>query len=126
MKTMKAIIIDKPGGPESLKIVNLEKPHPEPGQALIRVKAFGINRAETYMRAGKWMEATPVSGIECVGLIEEDPSGTFPKGQQVAAIMGGMGRSINGSYAEYTCAPLTNIIPLSTKLDWNELAAIPE
>jgi NADPH:quinone reductase len=40
--------------------------------------------------------------------------------------MGGMGRSINGSYAEYTCVPATNVVPIQSDLFWEELAAIPE
>lgn len=104
----------------------LPTPRPQPGEVLIKVRAFGINRAETYMRRGLWGEVAKVSGIECVGQIAEDPSGRFQPGQKVAAIMGGMGRTINGSYAEYTCPPVTNVFPLDTDLGWTELAAIPE
>src|SRR6266702_8097430 len=88
--------------------------------------ALGINRAEVYMRKGLFGEVTPVSGIECVGQVEEDPSGTLQHGQTVATITGGMGRTRNGSYAEYTCVPLQNVYPLQTDLDWATLAAIPE
>jgi NADPH:quinone reductase-like Zn-dependent oxidoreductase len=37
-----------------------------------------------------------------------------------------MGRTINGSYAEYTCPPATNVVPIETDLSWEELAVIPE
>jgi NADPH:quinone reductase len=40
--------------------------------------------------------------------------------------MGGMGRTINGSYAEFTCPPTTNVVPINSELPWDELAAIPE
>src|SRR6266699_3997697 len=53
--------------------------------------ALGINRAEVYMRKGLFGEVTPVSGIECVGQVEEDPSGTLQHGQTVATITGGHG-----------------------------------
>ncbi len=86
--------------------------------------ALGINRAEVYMRKGLFGEVTPVSGIECVGQVEEDPSGTLQHGQTVATITGGMGRTRNGSYAEYTCVPLQNVYPLQTDLDWATQAAI--
>jgi NADPH:quinone reductase len=46
-----------------------------------------------------------VSGIECVGEIDFDPSGLLRAGQKVAAIMGGLGRTLNGGYTEYTCVP---------------------
>jgi len=123
---MQAIVINKFGGPEQLVLRDIPKPQPQAGEVLIKVKAFGINRAETYMRRGLWGEVAPVSGIECVGEIEIDPSHQHRPGQKVAAIMGGMGRTINGSYAEYTCPPATNVFPLSTSLDWTTLATIPE
>jgi len=123
---MKAIVIQKPGGPEQLVLREIPDPRPGVGEVLIRVRAFGINRAETYMRRGLWGEVASVSGIECVGEIVEDPSGRYAPGQKVAAIMGGMGRTINGSYAEYTCPPINNVFPLVTNLAWTDLAAIPE
>jgi NADPH:quinone reductase len=52
--------------------------------------------------------------------------GRFLEGQKVAALMGGMGRTINGSYAEYTRVPATNVVPIDSELSWEELAAIPE
>jgi NADPH:quinone reductase-like Zn-dependent oxidoreductase len=78
------------------------------------------------MRKGQWPEISEVSGIECVGEVDDDPSGTLERGQTVAAIMGGMGRTRRGSYAEYTCAPRENVFALRTSLPWVELAAIPE
>lgn len=52
-----------------------------------------------------------VLGIECVGTVENDPSGELQKGQKVAASMGEMGRSFDGSYAEYTVLPREIITP---------------
>ncbi|MCU7959346.1 MAG: zinc-binding dehydrogenase [gamma proteobacterium symbiont of Bathyaustriella thionipta] len=78
------------------------------------------------MRQGLWGDAAKISGIECVGMVEEDPSGNYAKGQKVAAIMGGMGRTRSGSYAEMTCVPDSNIFPLETTLGWESMAAIPE
>lgn len=123
---MKAIVISEYGGPEKLVIQDLPVAKPSNGQVLVAVRAFGVNRAETYMRRGSWGNVAKVSGIECVGVVSEDPSGRFPEGQTVTAIMGGLGRTINGSYAEFTCAPATNVIPLNSSLAWEELAAVPE
>jgi len=78
------------------------------------------------MRGGEWAEAAPVSGIECVGIVKSCPSGEFPVGAKVAALMGGLGRTINGSYAEYTRAPVSNVALIEADLPWSELAAIPE
>ena len=123
---MRAIIIKKYGGSDSLVIENLPDPEPKPGQVLIEVKAFGINHAETHMRKGEWAEAATVSGIECVGLVKSCPGGEFAEGTKVAALMGGLGRTINGSYAEYTSPPATNVVPITTDLAWEDFGVIPE
>ena len=123
---MQAMVINQFGGPEQLVLRDFPTPVPEYGEVLIKVKALGINRAEVYMRKGLFGEVTPVSGIECVGQVEDDPGGTLQRGQTVATITGGMGRTRNGSYAEYTCVPLQNVFPLQTTLEWATLAAIPE
>ncbi|KAK9482176.1 alcohol dehydrogenase [Lipomyces starkeyi] len=123
---MRAVVIEKFGGPDSLVYKDIPKPKPQHGQVLIQIKAFGINHAEMHMRRGEWAEAAPVSGIECVGLVEACPGGEFRVGTKVAALMGGMGRTINGSYAEYTCVPAPNVASIESELSWAELAAIPE
>jgi NADPH:quinone reductase len=123
---MQAIVFEEFGGPENLVIRELPDPQPGPGQVLIEVKAFGINHAETHMRKGEWAEAAKVSGIECVGLVKSDPTGRLAPDQKVMALMGGMGRSINGSYAQYTVVPATNVVPIDSDLSWEQLAVIPE
>ena len=123
---MKAIVIKEFGGPDKLVIQDVPPPEPKPGHVLIEVKAFGVNHAETHMRKGEWAESVPISGIECVGVVKSDPSRCLAVGQKVVAFMGGMGRTISGSYAELTCPPASNVIPVTTDLPWEELAAIPE
>src|SRR5258707_9097720 len=123
---MRAIVLKQFGGLDSLVIENLPDPVPQPGSVLIEVKGFGINYAETHMRRGEWAEAATVSGIECVGLVKSCPGGEFAAGTKVAAFMGGLGRTINGSYAEYTCPPATNVVPIKTDLSWEDFAVIPE
>ena len=123
---MRAIIITQSGGPEVLQIQERPDPVPVPGHVVIAVKAFGLNHAEVYMRLGTWPEIAEISGIECVGEIRADPSGRYHPGQKVVAFMGGMGRSIGGSYAELTRVPITNVIAIDTDLPWEDLAAIPE
>jgi NADPH:quinone reductase-like Zn-dependent oxidoreductase len=54
------------------------------------------------------------------------PGGEFRVGQQVATMMGGMGRTFDGGYAEYTCVPAGQVVPFSSDLDWATLAATPE
>jgi NADPH:quinone reductase len=123
---MRAIVIDHFGGPDSLVYRDLPQPEPIAGHVVIEVKAFGLNHAEMHMRRGEWAEAAEVSGIECVGLVNACPGGEFPVGAKVAALMGGLGRTINGSYAEYTRAPASNVAPIESDLPWEDLAAIPE
>jgi len=123
---MRAIVITEPGGPEVLQLREVADPIPGDQEVLIAVKAFGVNHAETHMRKGEWPEATPISGIEAVGTVATDPSGVLAVGTKVLAIMGGLGRTRNGSYAQYTAAPAANVAPVETSLDWADLAAIPE
>ena len=123
---MRAIVITEPGGPEVLQVQEVADPVPGDQEILIAVKAFGVNHAETHMRKGEWPEATRISGIEAVGTVVKDPSGTLAEETKVLAIMGGLGRTRNGSYAEYTAAPAANVAVIETSLDWTELAAIPE
>jgi NADPH:quinone reductase len=123
---MRTIVFEEFGGPEKLQVQELPEPRPSADQVLIEVKAFGVNHAETHMRKGEWTESVKVSGIECVGLVKSDPRGRLAGGQKVMALMGGMGRTIPGSYAEYTCAPASNVVPFESDLPWEELGAIPE
>src|SRR3974390_3356690 len=123
---MRAILRTGFGGPEVLVIRELPEPEPKVGHAVIEVKAFGLNHAELHMRQGNWAEIADVSGIECVGIVNSCPGGEFPVGARVAAMMGGLGRTINGSYAEYTRAPVSNVARIEAALPWADLAAIPE
>ena len=123
---MRAILLDGFGGLESLVIKELPDPEPKAGHVLIAIKAFGVNHAETHMRKGEWAEAAQVSGIECVGEVVAAPGCEFKPGDKVAAFMGGLGRTINGSYAEMTLARATNVLKVVTDLPWEEFAVIPE
>jgi NADPH:quinone reductase-like Zn-dependent oxidoreductase len=118
----------QPGGPEVLQIENLPVPTPSPGQVLIRVKAFGLNRSELFTRQGHSPGVTfpRVLGIEAVGLVEDAPAGEFRKGQIVATAMGGMGRQFDGGYAEFTCVPATQVQAIETDLPWETLGGLPE
>lgn len=125
-ETMRAIILEKFGGLDSLVYTDIPKPLPKDGEVVIAVKGFGINHAELHMRRGEWAEAAEVSGIECVGIVDSCPAGEFPVGAKVAALMGGLGRSINGSYAEYTRVRAANVALIESELPWSQLAALPE
>jgi NADPH2:quinone reductase len=123
---MRAIVLEKFGGLDSLVYKEIPDPEPKAGHVVIEIKAFGINHAEMHMRRGEWAEAAKVIGIECVGLVKSCPGGEFPIGAKVATLMGGLGRTINGSYAEYTRVRASNVALIESDLPWAELAAIPE
>ena len=128
MRTMKAAVIYEAGGPEVLKIESRPIPTAQPGEVLIRVKAFGLNRSELFTRQGlsPGVVFPRVPGIEAVGLVEEAPGGEFSKGDVVATAMGGMGRDFDGGYAEYTCVPASQVQVIKTSLPWETLGATPE
>ena len=118
----------KAGNPNVIEIQEVSIPEVKSGWVLIKVKAFGLNRSELFTRRGDspGVKFPRIQGIECVGIVEEDPSQTYKKGQQVAAIMGGMGRFFDGGYAEYSLAPLEIVFPFNSNLTWELLGAIPE
>jgi len=124
--TMRAIILKGFGGLDTLVYTDIPKPLPKDGEVVIAVKGFGINHAEMHMRRGEWAEAAEVSGIECVGIVDSCPGGEFAVGAKVAALMGGLGRTINGSYAEYTRVRAANVALIESDLPWSDLAALPE
>lgn len=126
--TMRAVVLDGPGPPEALAVRTLPVPRPGPGWVLVRVQAFGLNRSELHTRLGLADGVTfpRVPGIEATGVVAACPGGEFAPGQQVAAMMGGMGRTFDGGYAEYTCVPAAQIVPFRSDLDPAVLGAVPE
>ncbi len=126
--TMRAVVLDAPGPVEALTVRELPIPTPEPGWVLIRVEAFGLNRSELQTRMGFAAEVTfpRVLGIEATGTVARCPGGEFAEGQQVVAMMGGMGRRYDGGYAEYTCVPAAQVIPFRSDLPWTTVGAVPE
>jgi len=125
---MKAAVTIRAGSPEVIEMLEKSIPSPKKGWLLIKIKAFGLNRSEIFTRRGDSpnVKFPIIQGIECVGLVEEDPSGKYKKGQKVAAIMGGMGRDFDGGYAEYTLVPEKIVFPFHSGLPWESLGAIPE
>ena len=126
---MKAYVIERAGGPEVLELRDMPSVPPKFDEVRIRVRAFGINRAEAYLRVGKLgpIDAPRVPGIEAVGEILEDPSGAFRVGERVATAMGGLQFTRAGSYAEEVTVLARNVVSLQgSALPWQELAALPQ
>ena len=127
-RIMKAVVIHEPGPPEVLKIEERPVPVPNDGWVLIEIKAFGINRSELFTRRGHspTVKFPRILGIEAVGVVVEAPGSNYEAGQTVATAMGGMGRQFDGSYAEFTCVPANQILPIDSTLDYSVLGALPE
>ena len=90
--------------------------------------AFGLNRSELHTRLGLAQGVTfpRVLGIEAVGVVDSAPQEDLVPGQQVATLMGGMGRTFDGGYAEYTVVPREQVIPFTSDLSWDVIGAVPE
>jgi hypothetical protein len=112
---MKAIVITAHGNPEVLALTELRDPVPRAGDVLIRVRAFGLNHAETYMRSGAWGKVAQVPGIECAGTVQADPGGRLAAGTPVIAILGGMGRWLT-SIRSLTCPPASSSASTAARL----------
>lgn len=126
--TMRAVVLDGPGPVERLRLARLPIPEPAPGWVRIKVEAFGLNRSELHTRLGLAEGVTfpRVLGIEATGTVDADPDGVLTPGQQVATLMGGMGRTFDGGYAEYTVVPRSQVVPFRSELPWETLGAVPE
>jgi NADPH:quinone reductase and related Zn-dependent oxidoreductases len=127
---MKAIVINGCCKAEDLHISEIPTPQVKPGWVLVKVRAAGLNHSEALMRlyeADRDYIHTPiVPGIECVGEVADASDSGLRVGDRVIALMGGMGRSFDGSYAEYALLPATHVFRVDTDLDWTSLAAVPE
>ena len=125
-ETMRAIVLEKFGGLDSLVYTDIPKPLPKDGEVVIAVKAFGINHAEIHMRRGEWAEAAEVSGIECVGLVDSCPGGEFPVGTKVAGLMGASAAPSTEATRNTPGSRLRTSPRIDADLPWSTLAALPE
>jgi NADPH:quinone reductase len=127
---MRAVVLDAvPAPADALVVRERPVPQPERGWVLIEVKAFGLNRSEPKSRLGFGdpdVTFPRVLGIEAAGVVAACPGGELAVGQQVVAMMGGMGRSFDGGYAEFTCVPVAQAIAFRSGLPWTTLGAVPE
>lgn len=125
---MKAIIAAQAGSPEVLTLIDTNEPKTQENEVKIKVKAFGLNKAETYYRAGHFGQLNPelALGIEAAGEVIFDPSGTYQKGDKVVTAMGGMMFARHGGYAEIITVNRTNVKKIDSDIDFTTLASLPE
>lgn len=125
---MRAAVCVRPGGPEVLEIRKVPIPQAREGWTLVQIKGAGLNRSELRTRQGHSPSVSfpRVLGIECVGIVAASTDPRLPEGTTVAAVMGEMGRDFDGGYAEYAVLPNALLMPITTTLPWDVLAALPE
>ena len=117
--TMRAVRLSAPGPVDNLRLTTLPLPPERDGWVRIRVEAFGLNRSELKLRLGLSVGVSfpRVPGIEAAGTVDAAPPGSgLAAGQKAVAMMGDMGRTYDGGYAEYTSVPLSQVIPVDTDL----------
>jgi NADPH:quinone reductase-like Zn-dependent oxidoreductase len=129
-KMMKAVVLNGVTKANEITLTEFPVPKIKPGWVLIKVKAFGMNHSEQILRLNEinaeYIQKPVIPGIECVGEIAVASDSSFFVGQKVIAMMGGMGRSFNGSYAEYALLPIHHVFAVETDLSWSALGAVPE
>lgn len=120
---MKAVRFHEFGGPETLRVDEVEKPQPGAGEVLIRVAVAGVNYADTMTRAGTYFTKPPLPhtpGFEVAGVIEAvgEEVSNLQVGQRVTARLAG------GGYAEYVVAKAAQVVPIPEGLDFGKATAI--
>ena len=119
---MKAIRITQNGDASVLQVQSLPQPKPGNGEALVRLKAAGLNFIDIYMRTGRYPRELPYTpGLEASGIVEETGSGvTEVKVGDRVAYTGNI-----GSYAEYNVVKASHLIPLPKEFSFEQGAAFP-
>src|SRR5713101_361464 len=117
---MKAIQVSKVGGPEALTLVDLPIPNPKPNEALVQIKAAGVNFIDVYFREGRYPAPLPfINGQEAAGIVTAAGANLInvKVGNRVA-YAGAL-----GSYAEYASVPADRLVKIPDKLDFHQAAA---
>lgn len=124
-KTMRAVEISQPGGPEVLRLTERPVPAPGHGEVLIRLAHAGVNRPDALQRAGKYAPpptASDLPGLEGAGHVAAVGPGVtdLKEGDAVCALFPG------GAYAEYATTPAAHCLPLPAGLSLAQAACLPE
>ena len=117
---MKAIQVTQTGGPEVLTLADLPAPTPKANEALVEIKAIGINFIDVYLREGRYPSPLPfIAGQEAAGVVTEvgRKVTNLKSGDRVAYC------GIPGSYAEYASVPAERLVKIPAELDFDKAAA---
>ncbi len=122
---MKAILADRPGGPEVLRLGQAPDPRPAPGEVVLAVVATAVNRADLAQREGHYPPppgASDILGLEASGTVAEIGEGVrgWAAGDRAMALLAG------GGYAERVAVPAGQLMPVPEGLDLVTAAAVPE
>lgn len=127
---MKAVLLNGITEARDITLSDCAIPKVRPGWVLVKVRAFGLNHSEKLLRLNEiradYIQKPIIPGIECVGEIADPSDSDLAVGQKVIALMGGMGRSFHGSYAEYALLPRRIVFPVESDLPYEALGAVPE
>lgn len=130
MTTMKAVVLTGITKGNDIKLTERNIPSVKPGWVLVRIHSFGLNHSEKLLRFSEinapYINKPITPGIECAGEIIDASDSSFQVGQRIIALMGGMGRSFDGSYAEFALLPAHHVFAVKADLSWVQLGAIPE
>lgn len=117
---MKAIQVSKLGGPEVLEVVDIPPPEPKAKEAVVQIKAAGVNFVDVYYREGRYPASLPFilgqEGAGVVSTIGSEVSNVKP-GDRVAFT------GVLGSYAEFAAVPADRLVQIPEALDFNDGAA---
>ncbi len=117
---MKQIQVANIGGPDQMKVVDVPKPTPGPGQALVKIAFSGVNFIDIYFRIGLYKADAPITlGQEAAGVVEAVGPGVtdLVEGDRVAYAMN------RGSYAEYALVPASLLVRLPEGVDFETASA---
>ena len=117
---MQAIQVSQVGGPEVLTLTDLPVPSPKPNEALVEIKATGVNFIDVYFREGRYPTQLPfVNGQEAAGVVVETGSEVtnVQRGDRVAYT------STLGSYAQFAAVPASRLVKIPDELDFEQAAA---
>ena len=122
---MRAVLVEEPGGPEALRVVDVPDPRPAPGEVVMRVAATAVNRADLMQREGHYPPppgASDILGLEAAGTIAELGEGVdgWAPGDRAMALLAG------GGYAERVAIPVGQLMPVPDGMDLVDAAAVPE
>ncbi len=150
MATMRAALFDGPGGPEVVRVEDVPRPEPGPGEVLVQVKAAAMNHLDLWVRRGLPVQTTwpHIGGSDVAGGVAELGPGVTDvragervvlnpslwcghcewclRGEQPLCVEYRiLGEHTNGGFAEYVVAPAQNLYPIPDDFSFTEAAAAP-